>query len=214
MTDFPICAEVGPPKGTLFNYPIKPQHHAQPSVVGWPAPQEIATQIASEAVMPKMIARVAQRGMSIDQSIALAEQELYALVDAVSFAPMVAFCDPRTHARSDRSRDLFGGKGRRESEEAAYRVRMTATCRWSIALRSACSSTRPTSKKGRDAGRRWRRRCSRMHGALAWRLTTKDPCRGRCQRQPRHAQAEQRTTTTNAKCGSTPAGTGATVPGK
>jgi ABC-type glycerol-3-phosphate transport system substrate-binding protein len=76
MTDFPIWADIGPPKGTLFNYPIKPQHHAQRSVVGWPAPPGIATQIASEAVMPKMIGRVTQRGMSIDQSIALAEQEL------------------------------------------------------------------------------------------------------------------------------------------
>src|SRR5262249_11961454 len=34
MTDFPIWADIGPPKGTLFNYPIKPQHHAQRSVVG------------------------------------------------------------------------------------------------------------------------------------------------------------------------------------
>jgi hypothetical protein len=43
----PIWAEVGPPKGTLFNYPIKPQHHAEPMTVGWPAPPAIATQIAA-----------------------------------------------------------------------------------------------------------------------------------------------------------------------
>jgi hypothetical protein len=76
MTDFPVWAEAGPPKGTLFNYPLKPQHHAETSVVGWPAPPGIAAQIASHAIMPKMIARVTQRGMSIDQSITLAEQEL------------------------------------------------------------------------------------------------------------------------------------------
>jgi hypothetical protein len=76
MTDFPIWAEAPPPKGTLFNYPIKPQHHAEPTLVGWPAPPAIATQIAAQATMPKMIARVTQGGMSIEQSIALAEKEL------------------------------------------------------------------------------------------------------------------------------------------
>ena len=76
MTDFPIWAEIGPPKGTLFNYPIKPQHHAEPIAVGWPAPPAIATQIAAAATMPKMIARVTQSGMSIEDSIARAEQEL------------------------------------------------------------------------------------------------------------------------------------------
>jgi hypothetical protein len=80
MTDFTIWAEVGPPKGTLFNYPIKPHHHAEPSIVGWPAPPGIAAQIASQAIMPKMIGRVTQRGMSIDQSIALAEHELEGLM--------------------------------------------------------------------------------------------------------------------------------------
>jgi hypothetical protein len=36
----------------------------------------IAAQIYAQATMPKMIARVTQSGMPIDQSIALAEQEL------------------------------------------------------------------------------------------------------------------------------------------
>ncbi len=76
MTDFPIWAEIGPPKGTLFNYPIKPHHKSEPSVVGWPAPPAIATQIAAQATVPKMIARVTQSGMSVEDSITLAEQEL------------------------------------------------------------------------------------------------------------------------------------------
>jgi ABC-type glycerol-3-phosphate transport system substrate-binding protein len=76
MTDFPIWDEAGPPKGTLFNYPIRPHHHAEPTLTGWPAPPAIAVQIAAQATMPKMIARVTQSGMSIEQSIALAEQEL------------------------------------------------------------------------------------------------------------------------------------------
>jgi ABC-type glycerol-3-phosphate transport system substrate-binding protein len=76
MTDFPVWADVGPPKGTLFNYPIKPHHRIEPTVASWPAPPPIAAQIHAQSVMPKMIARVTQSGMPIEQSITLAEQEL------------------------------------------------------------------------------------------------------------------------------------------
>jgi ABC-type glycerol-3-phosphate transport system substrate-binding protein len=76
MTDFPVWAEAGPPKGTLFNYPIKPHHHIEPTVAGWPAPPAVAAQIMAQSVMPKLISRVTQSGMPIEQSITLAEQEL------------------------------------------------------------------------------------------------------------------------------------------
>lgn len=76
MCDFPIWTEIGPPHGTLYNFPVKPQHHAQPTIVGWPAPLAIATQILNQATMPKMIARITQGGMSMEQSIAIAEREL------------------------------------------------------------------------------------------------------------------------------------------
>jgi hypothetical protein len=76
MTDFSVWTEAGPPKGTLFNYPLKPQHQAELCVAGEPAPPAIAVQMYNAATLPKMIARVAQSGMPIDQSIALAEQEL------------------------------------------------------------------------------------------------------------------------------------------
>ncbi len=76
MTNFLIWAEVGPPRGTLFNYPIKPHHRVEPTVAGWPAPPGVANQIVTQSVMPKMIARVTQSGMSIEQSISIAEQEL------------------------------------------------------------------------------------------------------------------------------------------
>jgi ABC-type glycerol-3-phosphate transport system substrate-binding protein len=79
MTDFPIWAEAGPPKGTLFNYPLKPGHHAEPSVPGWPAPPKIVAQINSQAIMPQMIARVAHGGYSIDQAIAWAQREMAGL---------------------------------------------------------------------------------------------------------------------------------------
>jgi hypothetical protein len=45
-------------------------------VPGWPAPPSIAAQIHAQATVPKMIARVTQRGMPIEESITLAEQEL------------------------------------------------------------------------------------------------------------------------------------------
>jgi len=76
MTDFPIWAEAGPPKGTLFNYPLRPAHHAKTTLAGAPAPPAIAHQIQAQWTLPKLVARVAQSGMSIEQSIALAEQEL------------------------------------------------------------------------------------------------------------------------------------------
>ncbi len=76
MLDFDVWETEGPPKGTLFNYPVRPSHHAEPHIAGWPAPPPIAAQIYNQAVMPKMVARVTQSGMPIEQSIVLAQQEL------------------------------------------------------------------------------------------------------------------------------------------
>jgi ABC-type glycerol-3-phosphate transport system substrate-binding protein len=76
MTDFPVWAEEGPPKGTVYNYPLRPQHHAQAHVAAYPAPPDIAVQIYSQATMTKMIARCTQGGQSIDQTIAWAQGEI------------------------------------------------------------------------------------------------------------------------------------------
>ncbi len=76
MTDFPIWAEEGPPNGTLFNYPLKPAHHAEPSIACWPAPPLIAAQMYTRAIMPQMLARATHGGASIAQTIAWAEGEL------------------------------------------------------------------------------------------------------------------------------------------
>src|SRR5690349_24411515 len=45
MADFSIWERVEPPSGTLFKYPIRPHHHAEPSIAGAPAPPELAVQI-------------------------------------------------------------------------------------------------------------------------------------------------------------------------
>ena len=55
--------------------PIRPSHHARPHVAGTPAPPDIAVQIYSRGIMPKMFAQLFS-GRSIEQSIAWAEEEL------------------------------------------------------------------------------------------------------------------------------------------
>lgn len=76
MTDFPVWETQGPPTGIWYNYPIKPFHNSQPSVAAYPAPPEIAVQIYQSGLMPLMVARIAQRGQTVDQTIVWAEQEL------------------------------------------------------------------------------------------------------------------------------------------
>ncbi|MBV8091667.1 MAG: extracellular solute-binding protein [Acetobacteraceae bacterium] len=76
MTDFKVWEEEAPPKGTLFNYPLRPQHHATASIAAYPAPPEVAVQIYNQATMTKMIAKVTQSGQTIQQAIDWAQGEL------------------------------------------------------------------------------------------------------------------------------------------
>ncbi len=75
MTDFKVWSEVEPPKGTVFNYPLRPFHHAQPCIAAAPAPPEIAVQIYSRGTMPTMFARL-QHGQSVPDVVAWADQEV------------------------------------------------------------------------------------------------------------------------------------------
>jgi ABC-type glycerol-3-phosphate transport system substrate-binding protein len=76
MTDFPVWADEGPPKGFEYHYPLRPQQHAQASIAAFPAPPDVAVQIYNQATMTKMIARCTQGGQNIEQTIAWAEGEL------------------------------------------------------------------------------------------------------------------------------------------
>jgi len=76
MSDFKIWETEGPPTGVVYNYPLKPHHNAQQNIAFAPAPAEIAVQAYNQAINTKMIARVAQGGETIDQSMAWAEREL------------------------------------------------------------------------------------------------------------------------------------------
>jgi ABC-type glycerol-3-phosphate transport system substrate-binding protein len=76
MSDFDTWTEAGPPKGTLSNYPVKPEHHAELVSSAWPAPRSIAAHIQSAYLLPKIIARITQSGKSVDDTLAWAEGEI------------------------------------------------------------------------------------------------------------------------------------------
>ena len=80
LTGFRVWAEAGPPKGTLFNYPLRPAHHAKAIVPGAPAPPPIAAGIDAQWVLPKLAGRVTQAGMPIDNAIAETERDLAGIV--------------------------------------------------------------------------------------------------------------------------------------
>jgi len=44
MADLPVWAELEPPKGTLYNYPVRPHHDAEYYIVGSSAPPDIGVQ--------------------------------------------------------------------------------------------------------------------------------------------------------------------------
>ena len=75
MNDFKIWETVEPPLGTVYNYPIRPWHDAEPNITGSEAPPDIAVQIYRRAVHSGMLGRLKQ-GQSIKQVIAWAEGEL------------------------------------------------------------------------------------------------------------------------------------------
>jgi ABC-type glycerol-3-phosphate transport system substrate-binding protein len=75
MSDFNVWAEVEPPKGTVYNYPIRPWHNSLPSIAGFPAPPEIAIPMFNRATIPTMWAKL-HSGQSIDQVIAWAKDEI------------------------------------------------------------------------------------------------------------------------------------------
>lgn len=75
MSNLPIWAEVEPPKGTVYNYPVRPVHEAEHYIVGSNGPVEVAVQIWSRYVIPSMVARMVQ-GQSAKQVIAWATEEI------------------------------------------------------------------------------------------------------------------------------------------
>ena len=79
MSDFKIWEEVEPPKGTVYNYPIRPWHNALPSITAYPAPRDIAVQMYNRGTHPTLLAKLFT-GQSIDEAIFWARNELEGFV--------------------------------------------------------------------------------------------------------------------------------------
>jgi ABC-type glycerol-3-phosphate transport system substrate-binding protein len=75
MHDFKIWEEVEPPKGTVYNYPIRPWHNQTGSLAAAEASPDVAVQIYNRAIHNQMMARL-KEGQTIPQVIAWAQDEL------------------------------------------------------------------------------------------------------------------------------------------
>jgi ABC-type glycerol-3-phosphate transport system substrate-binding protein len=75
MADFKIWAEVEPPKGTVYNYPIRPWHDAEYYVTGSSGPPDIGVQAWNRGLIPTMVAKLVS-GQTIQQAIDWAKDEL------------------------------------------------------------------------------------------------------------------------------------------
>src|ERR1700722_5639321 len=75
MSDFKVWAEVEPPKGTVYNYPIRPWHDAEYYVTGWSGPADIGVQAWNRGVIPTMVSKLVS-GQTIQQAIDWAKDEL------------------------------------------------------------------------------------------------------------------------------------------
>jgi ABC-type glycerol-3-phosphate transport system substrate-binding protein len=75
LNDFKIWDEVGPPKGTVYNYPLRPASGQKPSLTGSEAAPEIAVQIYNRGVHNQIFAKL-RDGQTIDQVISWTQDEL------------------------------------------------------------------------------------------------------------------------------------------
>jgi ABC-type glycerol-3-phosphate transport system substrate-binding protein len=75
MTDFRIWEEVEPPKGTVYNYPIRPWHDQEASLTASEAAPDVAVQIYNRAIHNQMLARL-QENQTIPQVLAWTRDEL------------------------------------------------------------------------------------------------------------------------------------------
>jgi ABC-type glycerol-3-phosphate transport system substrate-binding protein len=73
FSDFKTWEEVGPPKGTLSHYPAKGDLH--PIIPCAPAPPSVAHQIYTQAIVPKMVLRMA-KGEAMPTTITWASSEI------------------------------------------------------------------------------------------------------------------------------------------
>ena len=75
MYDMKIWDDVEPPKGTIYNYPVRPWHNAEYYVPGSAAPPDIAVQMWNRYLLPGLVARLLS-GQSIKEALAWGKDEL------------------------------------------------------------------------------------------------------------------------------------------
>lgn len=75
MAESKVWDEVGPPKGTVFNYPNRPWHNEVEHLAHMPAPADIAVQVYNRGTVPTMMTKL-KSGQSIQQVIAWATEEV------------------------------------------------------------------------------------------------------------------------------------------
>jgi ABC-type glycerol-3-phosphate transport system substrate-binding protein len=75
LNDFKIWDEVEPPKGTVFNYPLRPASGQKPSLAAFEAAPDVAVQIYTRGVHNQMFARL-RDGQTIEQVIGWAQEEM------------------------------------------------------------------------------------------------------------------------------------------
>jgi hypothetical protein len=75
MTDFKVWDEVGPPKGTVYGYPIRKEHGSTPSIAMSPAPPDVAVKAYNVGLHSTMLAKLFS-GQTPKQVIAWAKEEL------------------------------------------------------------------------------------------------------------------------------------------
>jgi hypothetical protein len=72
--DFDVWKNVEPPKGTVYNYPLRDDEEY--TIAGYPARPDVASQIFNQGLQTTLIAKVTQGGESIDEAIKWAAGEL------------------------------------------------------------------------------------------------------------------------------------------
>jgi ABC-type glycerol-3-phosphate transport system substrate-binding protein len=75
MADFKIWEEVGPPLGTVYNYPLRPWHDGEYYVTGSSGPPDIGVQAWNRGLIPTMVSKLVA-GQTIQQAIDWAKDEL------------------------------------------------------------------------------------------------------------------------------------------
>jgi hypothetical protein len=75
MADLPVWGDLEPPKGTIYNYPVRPHHDAEYYIVGSSGPPDVGVHIWTRYMIPGMVARIVT-GQTPKQVIAWAQSEL------------------------------------------------------------------------------------------------------------------------------------------